>query len=110
MVSTQLPRRHNLVRFGVIMKKIHLRINQLVGITCLSVALVLCSKPSGFIELDVYVSVATRNFIIRPRSMTMVLRPNVQRNTKPESNEIVLKSRGVFVFDEVVDKPSVSCI
>mgnify|MGYP000865052477 CR=1 FL=1 len=42
--------------------------------------------------------------------MAMVLRANVQRNTEPKSNEIVLQSRSVSVFDEVADKLFVSSI
>ena len=70
----------------------------------------LCSELLRFVELDVYVSIPSRNLIIRPCSMTMVLTANVQRNTEPESNEIMLKSRGVFMFDEVVDNFFISSI
>jgi len=36
--------------------------------------------------------------------MTMVLTPNEQRNTEPESNEIMLQSRSVLMPDEISDE------
>ena len=95
---------------GSTLLKSYLWINQLFGVACLPVGLVLRSERLGFIELDVHISIAPTNLIITPCSMAMVLRPNEHRNTKPESNEIMLKSRGMFVFDEVVDKFFISSI
>ena len=82
----------------------NLRINQLLGVACLSVALVLCPKPFGLIELNVYVSIPSRNFIITPSSMAVVLTADKKRYDKTISNKIMFESGGMSVLDEVSDE------
>ena len=67
------------------------RINQLIFITRLTVALVLGSKSFGLVKLNVYISISTRNFVISPSSMAMVLTTHEKRYDKPKCDNIVFK-------------------
>ena len=81
-----------------------------ISVTGLPIRLMLSPKDFWAIKLNVYIGITSRNLIIRPRSMAMVLTANEQRNTEPESNEIMLQSRSVLMSDEIPNELLVSRI
>ena len=64
----------------------------------------LCTKFTWLVEFNIYISVPTRNFVVAPSTMAVMLTPNKQWNKKTKRNNIMFKRRGVTVLDQVVNE------
>ncbi len=90
--------------------KSHLWINQLLDVRCLSIAFVLRSKLFWFIKFYTYISIPARDLIVTPCSVAVMLRSDIQRHSKAESNPTMLQSAGMFVSDQIADKSFISLV
>ena len=60
------------------------------------------SKLFWFVKLKINISIAPGNFVVRPRSVAMMLASNKDRNFETESYYAVFKSGGVSMLDEIL--------
>jgi len=64
----------------------------------------LCPEYSWLIKINVYISISARDFIIRPSSMSVMLRPNKEWYSETKSSDTVFKSTCVPVLNKIPNK------